>query len=190
MKLINKEVKIKMILFITGTPGTGKSTVSRLLKEQLSLTFVDVNQLVDDENLYTGYDEEWGYKMVDLPALCLSLNDVINDLKDEEGLLVEGHLSHFCKGADVVVVLRAHPDILRKRLQNKGFDEAKINENIEAEALDVCAFEAFQIHGDKANEVDTSHKNPQEIADLIKKILAGKTRFPVGEVDFSDYLCS
>jgi adenylate kinase len=154
-----------MILFITGTPGTGKSTVSGLLKEQLSIPLIDLNQLVEDEGFYTGYHPEWGFKIVDLDALC-----------------------HYCEGADLVIVLRAHPAILRKRLEDKGFNDAKIQENIEAEALDICAFEAFQIHGDKANEIDTSHKNPQEVVDLIKKVINGEKYFPVGKVDFLDYL--
>lgn len=175
-----------MILFITGTPGTGKTTVSKLLKEQLSFTMVDVNQLVEDEKLYTGYHKK-GYKIVDLPILCLKLNDIISNLKDED-LLVESHLSHLCGGADQVVVLRAHPNILQKRLEYKGFKDAKIKENIEAEALDICAFEAFQRYGDKANEIDTTAKDPQEITDTIKLILNGEKTFPVGGIDFSDYL--
>ncbi|HEY0196737.1 MAG TPA: adenylate kinase family protein [Methanobacterium sp.] len=179
-----------MILFITGTPGTGKTTVSRLLKEQLSFTLVEVNQLVEYEKLYTGYHEEKGYKIVDIPALCLNLNDIITNLGDGEDLLVEGHLSHFCNGADRVVVLRAHPDTLQNRMQDKGFKEAKIRENIEAEALDICSFEAFQKYGDKASEIDTTNKNPQEVIDSIKMIIDGDETFPVGGIDFSDYLYS
>ena len=128
-----------------------------------------------------------GYKIVDLPALCLKLNDIIYKA-NEEDILVEGHLSHFCDGADLVVVLRTHPNVLQNRLHKKGFNKDKIRENLEAEALDICAFEAFQKYGDKANEIDTSCKNPHEIVDLIKLIVKDKKHFPVGEVDFSDYL--
>jgi adenylate kinase len=179
-----------MILFITGTPGTGKSTVARLLKEQSSFSLIDLNQLIDDENLYTGIHKKWGYKIVVMDALCQSLHNKIADLKDQEDLLVEGHLCHHCKGADLVVVLRAHPDVLKKRLRDKGFGDAKIDENIQAEALDICTFEAFQLYTDKTNEIDTSNLNPQEIVEIIKNIIKGKIQFPVGKVDFSDYLFS
>lgn len=176
-----------MILFITGTPGTGKTTVSRLLKEQLSLTLVDVNGLVEDEKLYTGIHKK-GYKIVDIPALCSKLGNIIGNLGNGEDLLVEGHLSHFCDGADRVIVLRASPDILQDRLQDKGFKDRKITENIEAEALDVCAFEAFLKYGDKASEVDTTGKNPEEVINIIKMIIDGEKTSPIGGVDFSDYL--
>ncbi len=88
-----------------------------------------------------------------------------------------------------MVVLRAHPDILKIRLKNKGFKDAKIAENVEAEALDICAFEAFQRYGDQASEVDATDKSPQQVVDIIKMIMDGEETFPVGRVDFSEYLC-
>ncbi len=175
-----------MIIFITGTPGTGKTTISQLLIEQLSIKLVDVNKLVEDEKIYTGYDEEWGYKIVDIPSLCRALADVID--RSIEDLLIEGHLSHFCHGADLVVVLRTNPKVLENRLHSKGFKDSKVRENIMAEALDICAFEAFQKYGDKVHEIDTTYKKPQEIVDIIKKILKGEKSYPAGEIDFSDYL--
>ena len=180
------------VVFITGTPGTGKSTVSHMLRDELSLPLIDLNQLIEDEGLYTGYHPDWGFKIVDLDALCCRLKEIIfknlGEGSGRDGLVVEGHLSHYCEGADLVIVLRAHPAILKKRLQNKGFKHAKIQENIEAEALDICTFEAFQIHGDKVNEIDTSNKSPLKVVDLIKKIMNGEANFPVGKIDFLEYL--
>jgi adenylate kinase len=130
-----------------------------------------------------------GFKIVDLDAMCSKLNELTNDYKNKKDwVIVEGHLSYYFEEADLVIVLRAHPTILRKRLQDKGFNDAKIQENIEAEALDVCAFEAYQIHNDKVNEIDTSNKNPMEVLELIIKVIKGEEHFPVGKVDFIDYL--
>lgn len=174
-----------MIIFLTGTPGTGKTTVSHMLKEQLSVKLADLNQIVEDEKIYTGYDPQWGYKIVDIPSLCQKLNDIID--KSERNLLVEGHLSHFCDGADLVFVLRTHPSVLEKRLQNKGFKDTKVRENVTAEVLDICAFEAYQKYQNKAHEIDTTDKSPLEVVELIKKVVNGEKSYPVGEVDFSDY---
>jgi adenylate kinase len=121
--------------------------------------------------------------------MCSKVNEIIDNLKTKKDMvIVEGHLAHYCEEADLVIVLRAHPSLLRKRLHAKGFNDAKVQENIEAEALDVCAFEAFQIHNDKVNEIDTSYKNPLEVRDLIIKVINGEEHFPVGKVDFLDYL--
>lgn len=183
-----------MILFITGTPGTGKSTTARMMAEKLSIPLIELNQLVEDEGLYTGYHPQRRYKIVDLDALCQHLNEIIRksikDKEDQEGLIVvEGHLSHYCQGADVVIVLRTHPAVLGQRLEERGYKNAKIKENIEAEALDVCAFEAFQNYGDRVNEIDTTGKNPHEVVDIMVKIINGEEHFPVGGIDFLDYLC-
>ena len=106
--------------------------------------------------------------------MCSKVNEIIDNLKTKKDMvIVEGHLAHYCEEADLVIVLRAHPSLLK---------------NIEAEALDVCAFEAFQIHNDKVNEIDTSYKNPLEVRDLIIKVINGEEHFLVGKVDFLDYL--
>ncbi|MGZ7067525.1 MAG: adenylate kinase family protein, partial [Methanobacterium sp.] len=70
----------------------------------------------------------------------------------------------------------------------KGWNDAKIKENIEAEALGICSYEAQEIHGKKANEMDTSNLLPHEVSDIIIDILKGEKRFPVGNVDFLEYL--
>ena len=52
-----------MIILITGTPGTGKTTIAPLLGKTLKCPVIDVNQLVDEKHLYTGVDPEKGYKI-------------------------------------------------------------------------------------------------------------------------------
>ena len=126
---------------------------------------------------------------MDIPSLCQGIKKVIHNLKQSKALvIVEGHLSHFLDDADLVVVLRANPSVLEDRLKLRRFNQAKIQENIEAEAIDVCSFEAVEIHGDKVNEIDTSDKTPEEVVNLIIKVINGDKHFPAGKVDFLDYL--
>ena len=173
-----------MIVLITGTPGTGKSTVAEILKTKIGASLVGVNELVDEKHIYTGIDEDRGYKIVDLDAMCLELNKVVENSGEEEVLIIEGHLSHYFEGGDLVIVLRAKPIVLRERLKTKGWTNSKIQENIEAEAIDICTFESYEIHGDKVNEIDTSELKPEEVANLIIDVITGKKWFPVGNVDF------
>ena len=178
-----------MIILITGTPGVGKTTVSSILVEKIDAHLVNINELVDERHLYTGIDEEKGYKIVDLDALFNEMDKIIKNIDDpDKHVIVEGHLSHLFENSDTVIVLRANPDVLRHRMDTKGWKEAKIRENIEAEAIDVCSYESFEIHGDKVNEIDTSDIPPAKVADLIIDVINGDKSFPVGNVDFLEYL--
>jgi adenylate kinase len=178
-----------MIILITGTPGVGKTTVSSILVEKIDACLVNVNELVDEKHLYTGIDEKRGYKIVDLDALFNKMNEIIGKVDSpDKHIIIEGHLSHLFENSDLVIVLRANPDVLRDRMKTKGWKPAKIRENIEAEAIDICSYEAFEIHGDNVNEIDTSDIPPEQVVDLIIDVINGSKRFPVGNVDFLEYL--
>jgi len=178
-----------MLLLLTGTPGTGKSTLSKLLVKKLSGKLVKINQLVEEKNLYMGLHPEKRYLEVDLNALKKEIKRIVTKSpKKDFWVIVEGHLSHYISNANLVLVLRANPHVLEERLRSRGWTDAKIRENLEAEALDVCTWEAFHIHGDIVQELDTSTLSPEEAVKIILKIINGKTSFSVGEVDFSEYL--
>lgn len=198
-----------MIILLTGTPGTGKTTISHLLAEKLGCQLVDINHLVDEKHLYTGLDPEKDYKIVDMDALEGELFKVVGDgntddqkkdsSKDSSNhlsinstknscIIIEGHLSHYFPQADLVVVFRTEPTTLSERLRKRGWKETKIRENLEAEALDICTWEAHQIHQEKVHEVETTKITPEEVINVIMDIIDGKKSFPVGNIDFSGYL--
>jgi adenylate kinase len=179
-----------MLVLLTGTPGTGKSTLSELLVKELRGKLVKINQLVEEKNLYTGHDPEKGYLEVDLNALKRELLRIVMQSPEEEDfwIIIEGHLSHYFPTADLVIVLRTNPCVLEERLIKRGWDRAKIHENLEAEALDVCTWEAFQIHGDTVHEMDTTIISPEEAVKQILKIINGEKTFPVGNIDFTEFL--
>ncbi len=178
------------VIIITGTPGTGKTTVSKLLSKNLSIPLVAVNDLVEEKHIYHGNNKEKGYKEVDLDELDCELENLI-DKHHEKGLIIEGHLAHFIKDSkyvDYIIVLRARPDILRKRLNTRNWSESKIQENIEAEALDICTYEAVENHDRKVNELDSTNLNLDQVVDQIMEIVNGGKYFPPGEVNFLEYM--
>jgi adenylate kinase len=73
-------------------------------------------------------------------------------------------------------------------LNKREWSDSKIQENVEAEALDLCTFEAVEIHGDKVHEVDTSDLDVDEVAEIIIQILNGKKQLPPGKINFLDEL--
>ncbi len=180
-----------MIIFLTGTPGTGKTTISLLLAEKLGCKLVDINHLVEEKHLFSGVDSEKGYKVVDMDDLEEELQNIIkkeNDMSNDPCILIEGHLSHYFPGADFVFVFRTAPPILEERLQKRVWKIDKIRENIEAEALDVCTWEAYQVHGKNVHEIDTSNITPEKAVNIISDIIMGKKLSPPGNIDFSSYL--
>jgi adenylate kinase len=177
-------------IIISGTPGTGKTTVSKIVADKLESDLVAVNDLVDEKNLYNGYEENKGYKLVDLDAISQEIILILKNSPDKH-VIVEGHLAHLFENNDLVelvIILRARPDILKKRLSKRDWANSKVQENLEAEALDICTFEAVEIHGEKVNELDTSHFDEEEVANLVIEVLNREKKFPPGNLDFLEYL--
>lgn len=175
-------------VFITGTPCTGKTTVSKKLADKLNCKLIKINDLAIENDFVLGIDEDKGYKIIDIPALNEKVSEII---RDNDGLVVfEGHLAHLCSGADKVIVLRVRPEILKSRLEGRNYSDAKIRENLEAEAMGVCTAEAYELYADDICEIDASDLAVDEIVDELSDVISGEKTFGVGEVDFMDWLVS
>lgn len=173
-------------IFITGTPCTGKTTVSEVLSEKLGCKLIKINDLAIENDFVLGIDSEKGYKVIDIDALNEKVLEIISN--NDELLIFEGHLAHLCSGADKVIVLRVHPEILRSRLEARDYSESKIRENLEAEAMGVCTAEAYELYGEDISEIDVSDLDVDGIVNLISDVINGDINFPIGEVDFMDWL--
>ena len=162
---------------MTGTPGTGKTTAVEAVDTDLDV--VHLNELVAEEGLTTGHDDERDSAIVDLDA-------VGEWLEDRDEILFESHLAHQFD-ADRVVVLRCHPERLEDRLAGKR--EASIAENAESEALDVILGEAVDRHGtENVYEIDTTDSSPGDVADAIESVIQGRREPSAGTVSFVEYL--
>ena len=161
-----------MRIALCGSPGTGKSTAAKLLPYNV----VDINKLVK-EGLCLGLDLERGCLEADMDGI----EERLKEINTDDIVILDSHFSHFF--ASEAIVLRCNPQELRKRLETRGYDEKKIRENLEAEALDVILSEAVGVCN-KVDEIDTSEKTPEEVAELILKVIRGETRFSPGQVDW------
>ncbi|MDR1820408.1 MAG: adenylate kinase family protein [Methanobrevibacter sp.] len=181
------------VICITGTPGVGKTTISKLLNEKLlkkgfksNLSFI--NEIAINHDLTLGYDEEKGFNVVDICKLDKKFSEIIADENTEnEIVIVDGHLSHFCSRCDKVIVLRVKPDVLKKRLIKRNYSENKVKDNLESEVLAICSYEANELHKGKVNELDISSLKISQILQICIDVIQGKTYMPVGNIDFMDY---
>ena len=191
-KSILDDLSKDTVIFISGTPCTGKTTVAANLNDYLSdngfdSKLIKINDFAFENDLVLGEDPDKLYKVIDIDGLNECLSDEI-DKSNDCVLIVEGHLSHLCEGADKMIVLRLNPSILKGRLEERNYSESKIQENLEAEALAVCSAEAYEIYGENTKEIDASDKSVEEIRDLIMAIASDKMECPVGSIDFMEWL--
>ena len=171
-----------MIVALTGTPGTGKTTVCGILGEhsqyRKQFHIIDLNKIVLGEKLYSGKDETRDTYEADMDKLEERVKQVISEVPQGMDIIMEGHLSHLLP-ADAIIVLRTHPVALRKRLgKRKNYSFSKVKENANAEALDVILVESAE-RSKNVFEINTTDINPlavvKSVIAIIESLKQGKT---------------
>lgn len=164
-----------MLVAVTGTPGTGKTSACALLE---GVAVIDLRKLAEEHSEDFTYDEERSSLEVD-PAI---LGGFIPPHKGT--VVLEGHLSHLMD-PELAIVLRCSPKVLRKRLEKRGWPAVKIQENVEAEAVDVVLIDALE-SCDSVFEIDTTDMEPRQVADAIASIIDGERgKYRPGDIDWS-----
>ena len=166
-----------MMIALTGTPGTGKSTIAEILTEQ---GIVVISQKESMAPYILEHDAERDTDIIDEEAW-------VENFVPVEGA-IEGHLTHLLP-ADRVVVLRCRPDVLATRLRARGYGEEKVQENAEAEALDAILIEALEVHPEEhILVIDTTEQRAEETADEIEAFIRGDAPPSLTVPDWSEYL--
>ena len=169
-----------MRIAVTGTPGVGKTSACSKVKR---VPVYHVNDLVEIFGLANGYDRKRRTREVDVKKLAKKVE------KLEGNMILEGHFSHMLD-PDLAIVLRCSPAVLEKRLKKKGWKEAKVRENVEAEAVDVVLIEALE-NVPEVCEIDTTDMTDIQVAKAIDKIIAGeRQKYRIGNVDWSQEVLS
>ncbi len=167
-----------MKISISGAPCTGKTEVSKLLSKRLNYMLIQINELAEKLNAFSGYDKKRECKILDMDKLEKDINKIKGDV------IIEGHTSHLFP-TDTVIVLRCNPEILKKRLEKRyPSNPLKVQENLEVEILGVITSEAT-MYNKNVYEIETSNKKPEQIVKSILKILKGEeNQFRVGKIDW------
>ncbi len=139
------------MIIITGTPGTGKTSVAEELAKLTKRSVVHLNDYIK-KHLDVEYDPAYE---------SYSINTKLLEELDFGDAIVEGHLAHFIKRSEMTVVLRCDPKELIERLERRKWNERKIAENVMAEILDVISVEA------NGMDIDTTNAIPVECAEKI-----------------------
>ncbi len=180
-----------MMIGITGTPGTGKTSVTRLLENDPFHQVIHLNELIKEEKLYSEVDNERDCVVADMEQVYKRVSELQDDFYSVT--IIDSHLSHHI--ANIVIVLRTSPAELKERLEKRKYSVDKVRENLEAEALDIILAEAVD-WCEKVFELDTTGRNVEgtfkDIERIIKALLNNRTleveeEFRPGSVDWIDY---
>ena len=127
-------------ILITGTPGTGKTTLAEQAAEKIGFRYISVGALVKSHECFEGKDDEFDTWILDEDKLC----DVMEGMLAEGGCIVDYHSPEVFpeRWFDLVLVLRCNTEILFDRLTARGYSEKKRNENMECEIMQVVTEEA------------------------------------------------
>ncbi|KAL6790410.1 AAA domain-containing protein [Trichoderma sp. SZMC 28013] len=156
-------------IIITGTPGVGKTTHSEILAERTGLRHLSVNQVVKDKECHEGWSDEYQSWIVDEDKL---LDEIEDDVK-AGGYIIDWHACDLFPRSwiDLVVVLRVDSKTLYDRLEARNYAEAKLQENMDSEIMEVLLQEAREAF-DEEIVVELTSNSSTEMESNIDRIEA------------------
>ncbi len=123
-----------MRLAITGTPGCGKSTLSKLLGEKFGLRVINEKDFAI-QNKLGSFNEE---NELEIPIKEFE-KKANTFLKKNDNILFEGHVLCEAKLAvDKIIVLTINPEELELRLEQRNYHAVKIMDNVFCEGIEYC----------------------------------------------------
>ncbi|MBI5390929.1 AAA family ATPase [Candidatus Woesearchaeota archaeon] len=161
-----------MIIAVTGTPGTGKTKLSKRIAKQISGIYVDVTKLAKEQHLDAGYDKKRKCAIVDVKQVGRYL--LAHYPHGRSTIIIDSHLSHDLPKSyvDLCIITTCDLKELHRRLLRRRYGKEKIRENLDAEIFQLCKTEAIW-NGHKTIVVDTTEK--VDVKGLVKRI---KETFP------------
>ena len=159
---------------LTGTPGTGKTTISNALNKKT----LHLSELYSEASEEKTASDEW---LIDVEKL----NQVFHKKKGDN-FIVEGHLSHTLKDVEQVIVLRCDPNVLKSRIEKRNYSELKVRENLEAEAIGIIYSEAVEnFDKTKVAQLDTTNCTGEQAAEILEQFFEGKVKLDE-TIDYSE----
>ena len=194
------ENKCPFIILLSGTPGTGKTSIARALSQQIGWTIFSMGDFIKNNKLYTAEKDHRDALIIDTEiAARESAKEILQYSMNSEVIIIDSHyadilmdgfddltseinnkcLKDYIQGNHVFgIVCRCHPSILQERLRQRNYSELKISENLQAEILSESTQNMIEVlEKEKIFEINTTNYSITEIIHEIEKFYIQSTDF-------------
>jgi cytidylate kinase len=169
-----------LIITISGPPGSGKSTLSKILSARLGVELVSIGdifrKLAEDRCMSL---EELGLLAKCEEDIDLKIDEVQKKIaKEKDNIILEGRLSGFLVDADIKVWLKAPIEVRAERIARRECKSTScaITETSEREE---CERERYLNYYNIDLEdlsiydlvIDSSRWSPEEISEIVEKAI-------------------
>lgn len=135
---------------------------------------LELGKAVKAKGLYQRFDEDTGSFVIDER---LAEQEISSFLRGKRDAVVEWiDLSFVSVRPDTAVVLRTRPDVLKKRLEKRGYPNNKISENVMAELLGVIRHNLMEKWPEAVVDIDTTETTPETAANTVREVASGKIK--------------
>lgn len=159
-----------MIIAISGSVGVGKTTISKEISKLLNYEVIELNLIAEKFKLEN---------VSELQTFDFDVEKCLNFIEKEynkKDVILEGHFAHLLNPefVDILIIINRDLKELFNEYKRRGYNELKIQQNLEVESLNVCFYEAEE-EGYKENQfivIDNSISNDigNDLEDIVSEL--------------------
>ena len=176
-----------MIILIAGVPGSGKSTLAKEISKVTGCKVLSVTDIVVKNKMYSEVDKDECGKplyVVDMDKL----ESYVNSLKG--CYIIEGVVVDFVPPEKVkkVIYVQAKPEVLIRRMEEKGYCKEKICSNLEAELVGAYLQMLVGLYGERVSCVRGDKPLEESLKEAMKILKCDRRPCsPWDEEDFRSF---
>ena len=129
-----------MIIAVSGSCGSGKTTIAKGLAKMLDIECVELHNIAQKFKIED---------VKELQTFDFDVDECLNEveemyLNNDVDVILEGHFAHLLSPqfVDVLVIVNRELSELKEEYISRGYNQQKIEDNLECEAFNVCFYEA------------------------------------------------
>jgi adenylate kinase len=156
------------VICVSGSVGSGKTTLSKKLAKSLKFEYVDVTKEIKKNRLSGGYDKVRKCEIVDEKKLIKFL---VEKIKKGKNLVIDSIFAHLIpkKYVNLCIVTTCELSELKKRLKKRKYSLSKIKDNLEVEIFDSFLIEAKEKKHNLLVVDTTKGYKIKDVVDFVKK---------------------